>query len=320
MHIDKLELHVLRFINFNTSILESLTITEVFDHPSSFMSNFFKVSVFLSGIIAIALSTPAQAAVTTQCQIQSREGQPSPLAMRALFTLESTSDGNVAVTYTNLPSPVGVGQPVTIEQTRKMIFYNSTIPAVRQQMLSNPTFFTELRGFSDPEGFKPFNDLLVCRSVGADKPQSSPPQSSPPQSSTPQPGAAIADLVDGSYRYWNGAPSMNVTDKQLRPGNFTFLFTKAGNRIVGIFARPDDLAICMTGTVKGNTISGVVNLPVRFSDAEGRSRQNKPFDPPGYLKLGTWSNAGNAFSSSTLNLSEFNRINIGPRKAPSTCR
>jgi hypothetical protein len=308
---------MLRFVNFNTSIVKSLTITEVFEHLSSFMSNFLKLSVFLSGIITIALSIPAQAAVTTQCQIQPREGQPSPLAMRALFTLESTPDGNVAVTYTNLPTPVGVGQPVTIEQTRKMIFYKSTIPAVRQQMLSNPTFFTELRGFSDPEGFKPFNDLLVCQSVGADKPQSG-----TPQSGTPQPGTTIADLIDGSYRYWNSAPSMNVTDKQIKPGNFIFLFTKEGNRVVGVFARPDDLAVCMTGTVKGNTISGVVNPPVRFSDAEGRSRQNKPFDPAGYLKLGAWSNAGNlgAFSSSTLDLSKFNRINIGPRKAPSICR
>jgi hypothetical protein len=124
-----------------------------------------KVSVFLSGFVALALSFPVQAA-TTQCQIQPRAGQPSPLAMRALFTLESNSGGTVTATYTNLPTPVGVAPPpVTIEQTRKLVFYKTTIPAVRQRMLRERALFTELLGFDEPGGFKPFNDLLVCRSI-----------------------------------------------------------------------------------------------------------------------------------------------------------
>jgi hypothetical protein len=272
------------------------------------MSTQLKISLFLSGIIALVLSTPAQAAVTTQCQVNATESQPNPLGMRTLLTLESTSDGNVTATYTNLPSPVGAGQAVTIEQSRKMIFYKSTIPAVRQQMLTNPTFFNELRGASDAEGFKQVNDLLVCKTVGA---------------ATPQSGNTIADLVDGTYRYWNGKPGVTVSDRQLlESGAYTFLFTKEGSTIVGYFARPDDLSMCITGTAKGNVISGVVNPPARFSDAEGRARQNRVSDPAGYLKLGAWSNQGNlgAFNPSTLDLSKFSRINLGPRRAPSICR
>ncbi|MCU0551096.1 MAG: hypothetical protein MUC48_17245 [Leptolyngbya sp. Prado105] len=275
------------------------------------MSTSLKVSVFLSGLIAFVLSSPAQASVTTQCQVQPREGQLSPLAMRALFTLESTTDGNVTATYTNLPTPVGAGQAITIEQTRKMIFYKSTIPAVRQQLLSDPKFFNELIGSPEPQGFKPFNDLLVCKTVGA----------TAPQPSTPQPGSTIADLVDSAYRYWNGKPSMNVTDKQLLETEaYTFLFEKTGNRIVGYFARPNDDSMCITGTVTGNMIKGVVNPPPRF--ANPASRQNKAFDPAGFMKLGAWSNRGNLgmFNPSTLDLSKFNRINIGPRRAPSICR
>lgn len=130
------------------------------------MSTSLKLRVFLSGVTAVALSFPVQAATVTQCQIQPREGQPSPLAMRALFTLESTRDGSVTAVYTNLPTPVGADQPpVTIEQTRKLVFYKTTIPAVRQRMLKNRALFNELIGFDEPTGFKPFNDLLVCKST-----------------------------------------------------------------------------------------------------------------------------------------------------------
>lgn len=128
------------------------------------MSTSLKISAFFAGAVALALSFPAQASANTQCQIQPRAGQPSPLAMRALFTLESAKDGAVTATYTNLPSPVNADQPpVTIEQSRKLVFYRTTIPAVRQRLLKNPSMFNELLGFEQPDGFKPFNALLVCK-------------------------------------------------------------------------------------------------------------------------------------------------------------
>lgn len=268
-----------------------------------FMSKFLNLGVLLASISVLAVSTPAKAEVVTRCQIQPRENQPSPLGMRTLLDVEEKG-GDVTFKYVNLPSPVSPDQPpVTIGQERTMIFYKTTLAAARDRMLKDPKYFTELRGFSDPQGFKPINDLLVCRQEGS------------------QARASIAELADGSYRAWNGAPSFNVTDQQLlEKGAYTFLFTKTGNRIVGFFARPSDDSMCITGTVQGNTITGVVNPPARF--ANPAARQNRAFDPAGYLKLGAWSNQGNlgAYSSSTLNLSSFNRINIGSRKAPTLCR
>ncbi|MBE9012822.1 hypothetical protein IQ250_21720 [Pseudanabaenaceae cyanobacterium LEGE 13415] len=267
------------------------------------MSKFLSLSVLLASITTLAISTPVKAEVVTRCQIQPRANQPSPLGMRTTLDVEEKG-GDVTFTYKNLPTPVSADQPpVTIEQSRTMIFYKTTLAAARERMLKDPKYFAELRGSSDAEGFKPINDLLVC------------------QNQASQNRSAIADLADGSYRVWNGAPSFTVTDQQLlEKGAYTFLFTKTGNRIVGFFARPNDDSMCITGTVQGNTITGVVNPPARF--ANPASRQNRAFDSAGFLRLGAWSDRGNlgAFSPSTLNLTNFNRINIGQRKAPTLCR
>lgn len=294
---------ILRSCNSIAQLLpKSRNISEVFRHWL-IMSKFLNLSVLLASITVLAVSTPAKSEVITRCQIQPRSNQPSPLGMRATLDVEEKG-GDVTFTYKNLPSPVSADQPpVTIEQTRTMIFYKTTLAAARERMLKDPKYLTELRGFSDPQGFKPINDLLVC------------------QKQASQTKAAIADLADGSYRVWNGAPSFTVTDQQLlEKGAYTFLFTKTGNRIVGFFARPNDDSMCITGTVQGNTVTGVVNPPAKF--ANPAARQNRAFDPAGFLKLGAWSDQGNlgAYRPSTLDLSNFNRINIGSRKAPTLCR
>ncbi len=277
------------------------------------MLKFLSPVLFLANLIALAVTPAAQAAVTTRCQIQPRPNQPSPLAMRAGLNVEE-ADGTVTFKYQNFQTPVSADQPpVTIAQERTMIFYNTTLAAARQHMVNDPKYFNELRGFTDPQTFKPFNDLLVCESTGAKTPQ--------PNSTKPQTESTIADLADGSYRFWNGAPSINVTDQQILAGAATFLFEKTGSRVVGYFARPDDFVMCMTGNVTGNTIKGVVNPPpMRFSN--GAARKNKPFDPAGYLQLGAWDGSGNlgSYSPSTLDLSKFTRINLGSRRAPSICR
>lgn len=267
------------------------------------MSKFLNLGVLLAGVSILAVSTPAKAEVVTRCQIQPRENQPNPLGMRTGLDVEEKG-GDVTFRYRTFPTPVSADQPpVTIEQERTMIFYKTTLAAVRDRMLKDPKFFAELRGTSDSPSFKEVNDLLVCRKDAS------------------QTRASIADLADGSYRVWNGAPSFTVTDQQLlAKGAYTFLFTKTGNRIVGFFARPSDESMCITGTVQGNTITGVVNPPAR--SANPAARQNRAFDPAGFLRLGAWSNQGNlgSYSPSTLNLSTFNRINIGSRKAPTLCR
>jgi hypothetical protein len=231
--------------------------------------------------------------------------------MRAGLDVEA-KDGNVVFKYQTFPTPVSADQPpVTIEQARTMIFYNTTIAAARQRMVNDPKYFTELRGFEDPQSFKEFNDLLVCETVGAATPQPK-----------PQTTKTIADLPDGSYRFWNDISDFNVTDQKLldRESTMNFRFTKTGNRIVGYFARPNDDSMCITGTVKGNTVTGVVTPPAQFPTPA--AQQNKPFAPGGYLKLGAWKDQGNlgSYSPSTLDLSKFNRINLGSRKAPTLCR
>ncbi len=267
------------------------------------MLKFVNLSIVLASIAALAVSTPVEAEVVTRCQIQPRLNQLSPLAMRAGLDIEA-KDGNVSFKYLNFPSFVSSEQPpVTIAQERTMIFYRTTLAAARDRMVKDPKYFNELRGFTDPQGFKPFNDLLVCKTE------------------TAQTRTTIADLADGSYRFWNGAPSFGITDPQiLDKGAFTFLFTKTGNRIVGFFARPNDDSMCITGSATGDTIVGAVNPPARFSNPA--AQQNRAFDPVGYLKLGAWNNQGNlgSFSRSTLDLSKFSRINLGSRKAPTLCR
>ena len=256
--------------------------------------------------VAFAVSIPVQAAVTVSCSIQPKPNQPNPLPIRATLRVQEES-GNTTFIYQNLPTPVGGEQtPVTIEQERKLIFYNTRIPEARSRMLKDPKFFNELRGFSDNDSYKAFDDALICQNQTGTQ---------------PTPTKAIADLPNGSYRFWNGAPSSNVTDQQILAGALTFLFTKEGDRIVGIFARPNETAMCITGKVTGNKISGVVNPAGRlFSDP--KTMQNKPYDPKGSMRLGRWEDKGNrgSFSPSSLDLTGFNRINLGTRSAPSICR
>jgi hypothetical protein len=263
-----------------------------------------KASSLLLLSIACA-SAPAQAAVTQTCSIIPKPGTISPLAMRATFTWEEQDGKIVTVKYSPAPSPFSSQQPpVLFGSTRILQFFDTNIAAVRALMLKDPQYFKALTDFPEPTSFKPFNDALVC-------------QGATPTAST------IDSLPNGDYRYWSGPASNAVTDKQILAtgeGGGLFLFRKDGKKIVGIFARPDDVAICISGTIANGKVVGMAS-PADRATPTPRPTDRSSYGAVGHLKFGTWKGSDKTgFSEgSTLDLTGFNPINLGARKAPMAC-
>ncbi len=271
------------------------------------MSFQFQFGSFLAiaALAQLISLVPAQAATpTATCSYDSSSGKPNPLGMRALLTLEE-KEGDTTAKYWQFPSRVGktATPPATISSTRELTFYKTNLAAARQLLLKNPMYYQELLGSTAPEDFKPVNDTLKCSAA-----------------QTSMTGKAIADLPDGTYRFWNGKGPATITDDELlKQGGVLGSFTKQGNRMVGSFGQIDNVGVCVQGTVSGNTITGMA-LPAQLSN-DPASRSNKPFDPAGFLKLGTWKKMGmkGHYEGSTLNLGNFTRINPDSRKPVKSC-
>lgn len=253
----------------------------------------------------IALSRPAEAAITNSCSIKA--GPNNPLAMRANFTLEEQDGNTVTVKYNAAPSPVNADQPIVIfSSIQTLTFNNSTIAQVRDRMLKDPQYFKLLTQFPEDTAFKPFNDALTCTKNISETPKRT----------------SIDQLADGDYRVWNQPSAGNVTDQQILDtgeGGGIFLFNKKGNSLTGVYSRPDDVAYCVTGTLTNGKLTGKANPIDRSSP---RPADNSTYDPKGHLKFGQWkgSDRSGASEGTVLDLTSFNRINLGPRKAPSSCR
>ncbi|HEY9879872.1 MAG TPA: hypothetical protein V6D29_15565 [Leptolyngbyaceae cyanobacterium] len=87
---------------------------------------------------------------------------PNPLGMRAYITI-TEEEGDTTVLFEQFPSPVDEGElPVTIASTRTLTFYKAGAEEVRQLMLQNPVYYSELMGYEDLEGFGLVNDVLKC--------------------------------------------------------------------------------------------------------------------------------------------------------------
>jgi hypothetical protein len=262
--------------------------------------------------IALALPTPAQAAITNSCTI--KPGPSSPLAMRANFTLEEQDGKTVIAKYNASPSPVNAGQPTVIYNSIQLLSFNETnIPAVRALMLKDPQYFKLLTQFPEETSFKLFNDALTCTSSPKETPKEIPKE-------TPQ--TSIDQLPDGDYRFWNKASANNVTDQQILEtgeGGGLFLFKKTGNTVIGTYARPNDVAYCITGSLAGGKVTGKASPIDRNLK---RPADNSSYDPIGRLKFGTWKGPDKSgFSEGTvLDVSSFSRINLGARKAHANCR
>ncbi len=265
------------------------------------------------------LIAPAQAAITQTCTIIPTAGQPNPLAMRANFTMEEQDGTIVTVKYNPSPSLFDSTQPpVMVGSLQSLQFFETNIAAVRARMLKEPKYFKFLINAPEGEGgdFKAFNDALVCQGTPATPPAA---PATPPVTT-----GAIDRLPDGDYRFWTGAQANNVTDQQIvaaGEGSGLFLFRKTGNKVVGQYARPSDVAYCVAGTIANGKVTGTAS-PVDRSVPGGRPADNSNYGPVGQLKFGVWKGGDKTgFSEgSMLDLTTFNRINLGARKALTVCR
>lgn len=150
-----------------------------------------------------------------------------------------------------------------------------------------------------------------------------------------KPTDAIANLTDGNYRYCTEPPSL---DRNFEEGGWCFIFRKSGNRVVGnYFAAQKEQAICISGVLNNNTVSGTGlelwygwDKPVSLEGIPesqwwdspeiggGRLRSNR-------LSIISRSDDANSYSawirygSVQLNLNGFHRYSAGTRLAPFKC-
>jgi hypothetical protein len=275
---------------------------------SAMLNTFIKVaSIAILPIGLFGAIAPAQATVTQTCMIgEPKLGKPSPLAARASFSLEEQDGKMVTVKYSAASSQMNSKQPTVFSSTVQILtFTDSNVAAVRARMLKDSSYFKALTGFPEDNSFKPFNDALVCK--GSDVVSST-----------------IDVLPDGDYRFWSGPASNTVTDKDILAtgeGGAVFLFSKEGKTIVGHFARANDFAMCINGTIANGKVTGAVS-PVDRLALGAYPSDDSSYGPVGHLKFGKWKgpNRSGAYQGSTIDLTKFNPINIGARKAPTGCK
>jgi hypothetical protein len=113
-------------------------------------------------LLPIGLSFSARAETIRNCEFDPNLGLPNPLGMRSYLTI-AEQDGNTTFVFEQFPSNIGNGQvPATISSQRFLTFYETDLASARRLMLQNPEFYSELVGYSDPEGFAPVNATLTC--------------------------------------------------------------------------------------------------------------------------------------------------------------
>jgi hypothetical protein len=261
---------------------------------------------------------------TMTCAYDPNSGRENPLGMRAFITAIE-QDGNTTFRFDQFPSPIGNGAPATIASRRELTFYGVGIEPARTLLLDNPSYYSELVGYSDNEGFAIVNEVLSCQTSAASSMQSRDMQASNTTVSPISPAAAtISSLPDGVYRYWSGpltSPNSSVSDEELlRSGGTLFLFRKTGSQVVGSFSYIDGEAICVSGQATGNTIAGIAvlyqgstsNLEDTFT-SWGASNALQ-------VRQGQQVGSYNQYNSALLDLNGFNRINAGLRLPPERCR
>ncbi|MGL5080571.1 MAG: hypothetical protein ACRC8A_03705 [Microcoleaceae cyanobacterium] len=134
----------------------------------------------------------------------------------------------------------------------------------------------------------------------------------------------IQSLADSNYRYWNGSSSNAVVTNEelLEKGGVLFRFRKAANNIVGVFAYVDGEAICISGKVNGNTVTGMAVQKGRSLSVLSDGESFATFGPSGLLKVrrGRQINSQEVrYDSALLDLSGLNRINAGSVAPPKAC-
>ncbi|NEP15786.1 MAG: hypothetical protein F6J97_02660 [Leptolyngbya sp. SIO4C1] len=261
----------------------------------------------------------------TTCAYDPNSGQPNPLGMRVYLSLQAV-EGNTNVIFEEFPSAVAGQVPTTIASERTLTFYNTSISRARELLLSEPSYYQTLVGSPDAGSFAAVNAVLACQTgdaVAAGRPLpelGATPVRSPNRPLAIAPGQrnTVATLPDGNYRYWSGTTEFRVLsdDELLDLGGVLFLFRKRGNQVVGSYAYIDGEAICVSGQVSGNTISGqAYPADGRVSDPGERFES---WGPAGLLQVRRARAAG-FYASALLNLDQLSRINAGTALPPAAC-
>ncbi|ESA37218.1 hypothetical protein N836_04270 [Leptolyngbya sp. Heron Island J] len=292
----------------------------------------------------------AQPGPTIVCSYDPSTGVPNPLGMRTFITL-TEADGATEVTYEQLGAVVPGPVEAVLTSQRSLLFPGQSIDGVRQLLLNNATYYRELVGFDDPDGFAPVNATLICQAeavaslpvvrpspsaelpdLGGDLPRAELPDLDGPPLGNATDGAAdaptpptfydtIAGLADGNYRYVSGPAEARAYSNQelLNRGGVLFIFRKTGDEITGAYSYIDGESICVNGRVSGNTLSGRA-----YPDngvARDLGEEFTVWGPATFLRVRrTRGDAGNRYyASATLELNDFSRINAGSSLPPSRC-
>ncbi|MEM7797167.1 MAG: hypothetical protein AAF579_22275 [Cyanobacteria bacterium P01_C01_bin.118] len=294
----------------------------------------------------------AQPSPTIVCNYDPSTGIPNPLGMRTFITLKETG-GSTEVTYEQFGTAVPGPAQAILTTERSLTFPNRAIDAVRQLLLSNPTYYRELVGFNDPDGFAAINATLICQAdtvaspparSGAAVPSQRPAASTelPDLSQNPRgelpvsdtPGATtdvgtpstfydtIAGLADGNYRYVSGPAAIDrvYSDQELLSrGGVLFIFQKTGDEILGSYSYIDGESICVTGRVSGNTVSGTA-YPYDGT-ARDLGETFATWGPATFLRVRRprGEEGDQHYASAVLELNDFSKINAGSVLPPSSC-
>ncbi|MBT9314102.1 hypothetical protein [Leptothoe spongobia] len=178
-----------------------------------------------------------------------------------------------------------------------------------------PAASAELPDLSgNPSSRSPSSDLPVLGDDG--------PRGSTGSSTTPTFYDTIAGLADGNYRYVSGPAAVDrvYSDQELlNRGGVLFIFRKTGDEIIGSYSYIDGEAICVIGRVSGNTVSGQA-----YPDngvARDLAEDFMAWGPAKFLRVRrTRGDEGERYySSATLELNDFSKINAGSVLPPSSC-
>lgn len=135
----------------------------------------------------------------------------------------------------------------------------------------------------------------------------------------------IGSLPDGNYRYWNGATDNAIVTNQelLENGGVTFLFSKRGNNVTGIFAYVDGEAICVQGQVNEDTVTGISVQNLSGAGVLSDGETFASFGPSDRLQVRRGRQINDTtvrYASTLLNLEGLNQINAGTVLPPRACR
>lgn len=295
----------------------------------------------------------AQPSPTIVCNYDPSTGIPNPLGMRTFITLKETG-GSTEVTYEQFGTAVPGPAQAVLTTERSLTFPNRAIDAVRQLLLNNPTYYRELVGFNDPDGFAAVNATLICQADTVASPPATsrpavpvqrPAGELPDLGRTPRgelpvlgdpvtPGGTtdvgtpstfydtIAGLTNGNYRYVSGPAAVDrvYSDQELLSrGGVLFIFEKTGDEIIGSYSYIDGESICVTGRVSGNTVNGAAHPYDGTARDLGETFES--WGPATFLRVRrTRGEEGDQhYASAVLELNDFSKINAGSVLPPSSC-